>query len=108
MPSLKHDPGTFSLTASSELSYSGFGKDARIVRPRKVRPAAAKREMLEAAREIKRRERELEGPRAELRRDRDRAIVRAVKAGMPMADVGAAFGLSEPRVSQIVSAHKTP
>jgi hypothetical protein len=77
-------------------------EDARIVRPRKDRPADVKREMLAAARDIKRRGRELERAQAKVRKDRDRAIVRAVRGGMPVADVGAAFGLSQQRVSQIV------
>lgn len=77
-------------------------KDARIVRPRKERPADVKKEMLAAARDYKRRQRDLERDQAKLQRERDAAIAKAVKGGMPVADVGAAFGLSQQRVSQIL------
>ena len=79
-----------------------FGDDERIVRPRKERPTQAKAEMLAAARDIKRRSREAEKTQRKLVKDRDTAIRKAVKAGMPVADVGEAFGLSQQRVSQIL------
>jgi hypothetical protein len=73
-----------------------------VVRPRKERPAQAKAEMLAAARELKRRGGEVEQSQRKLVRDRDAAIRKAVKAGMPVADVGEAFGITQQRVSQIL------
>jgi hypothetical protein len=58
--------------------------------------------MLAAARELKRRGREVEKSQRKLVKDRDAAIRKAVKAGMPLTDVGEAFGLSQQRVSQIL------
>jgi DNA-directed RNA polymerase specialized sigma subunit len=81
-------------------------EDTRIVRPRKERPADVKREMLAAARGYKRRNRELERAVAKLQKERDAAIAKAVKGGMPVADVGAAFDISQQRVSQIIRAHR--
>ena len=57
------------------------------------------------AREIRKRSKQLERDQERLRRDRDRAIARAVKGGMPVADVGEAFGISQQHVSQIVKGH---
>lgn len=58
--------------------------------------------MLAAARDYKRRQCELERAQTTLQKERDTAIVKAVKGGMPVADAGAAFGISQQRVSQIV------
>jgi DNA-directed RNA polymerase specialized sigma subunit len=58
--------------------------------------------MLAAARELKRRGREVEKSQRKLLKDRDAAIRKAVKAGMPVADVGEAFGITQQRVSQIL------
>jgi hypothetical protein len=71
--------------------------DGAIARPRKERPQEAKREMLATARDYKRRAKELERAGTRLQRDRDKAIRKAVKGGMPVADVGDAFGLSQQR-----------
>jgi DNA-directed RNA polymerase specialized sigma24 family protein len=60
--------------------------------------------MLAAARDLKRRSRELERAQAKLQKERDAAIRKAVKGGMPLADVGEAFDISQQRVSQIVQA----
>jgi hypothetical protein len=79
---------------------------ASIARPRKERPADVKREMLAAARDYKRQAREHERANAQLQRERDKAIRRAVRGGMPVADVGKAFGLTQQRVSQIVRSVK--
>ena len=75
-----------------------------MVRPRKERPVDVKREMLTAARDLKRRGRELERAQGKLQRERDAAIRKAVRGGMPVADVGDAFDISQQRVSQIVRA----
>ena len=83
---------------------NGAWQDARIVRPLKERPADVKRELLAAARDLKGRRRELERAQGKLQRERDAAIRRAVRGGMPVADVGAAFDISQQRVSQIVRA----
>ena len=80
--------------------------DGAIARPRKERPQEAKREMLATARDYKRRAKELERAGTRLQRDRDKAIRKAVKGGMPVADVGDAFGLSQQRVSQIIHSDK--
>jgi hypothetical protein len=53
--------------------------------------------MLATARDYKRRAKELERAGTRLQRDRDKAIRKAVKGGMPVADVGDAFGLSQQR-----------
>jgi DNA-directed RNA polymerase specialized sigma subunit len=58
--------------------------------------------MLAAARELKRRGREVEKAQTKLQKERDAAIRKAVKAGMPVADVGEAFGITQQRVSQIL------
>ena len=63
--------------------------------------------MLTAARDLKRRGRELERAQAKLQRERDTAIRKAVKGGMPVADVGEAFEISQQRVSQIIHAGKS-
>ncbi len=85
------------------LRSSSPRSEASVVpRPRKERPAQAKAEMLAAAREVKRRGREVEKSQRKLVRDRDAAIRKAVKAGMPVADVGEAFGITQQRVSQIL------
>ena len=60
--------------------------------------------MLAAARDLKRPGRELERAQTKLQKERDAAIRKAVKGGMPVADVGAAFDISQQRVSQIVQA----
>lgn len=44
----------------------------------------------------------MEKSQRKLVKDRDAAIRKAVKAGMPLTDVGEAFGLSQQRVSQIL------
>ena len=58
--------------------------------------------MLAAARDLKRRGRELERAQTKWQKERDAAIRTAVKGGMPLADVGDAFEISQQRVSQIV------
>jgi hypothetical protein len=80
--------------------------DGAIARPRKERPEAVKRAMVAAARDYKRQAKELERAGNRLQRDRDKVIREAVKGGMPVADVGDAFGLSQQRVSQIIHSDK--
>jgi len=59
-------------------------------------------ELAQAASDIKRRQHAHKAKGQEIRRDRDEAIRKAAAGGLPLADIGDVFDLSESRVSRIV------
>ena len=73
-----------------------------IARPRKQRPAAAMRELSAFARTHEAKRKRLEAQQAKLRAERDAAVIKAYRAGIPLVDIAAALSLSHQRVSELV------
>jgi hypothetical protein len=80
--------------------------DAAIPRPPKPRPADVRRQLVAAARDLERRQRDLDSAAERLRRERDEAIRSAAAGGLPLADIGAIVGLTQARVSQIIKGRR--
>jgi hypothetical protein len=71
-------------------------------RPPKPRPAEARRPLKRAAADYKRRSKELDRERAQVRRDRDHAIQEAYREGLTLVDIAKIVEHSHQWVSRIV------
>lgn len=72
-----------------------------VPRPPKERPPEARRRLERFARDHERRERKHEEAGERLRAQRDEAIRRAYREGLPLVDIAAVLGLSHQHVSRI-------
>jgi hypothetical protein len=70
-------------------------------RPRQARPPQARARLERFARDYERRERQQAEARAKLRAQRDEAIRRAYRDGLPIRDIAAIVDLSHQHISRI-------